>query len=383
MKILFVCQQYIHSARWINQLRDSHHEIYVFDCLDRPVHEDLSWTNFIGNWGRRKIPYIKGENWLKKNARGFYNAIEPFLKVTPSEKLQQVIQEIQPDLVHSLEMQSQTYHVEKVRRKLVFKWAYFSWGSDIFLYKDDPQHKTKIQRVLSKVDYFFTDNTRDVNLAKSLGFKGESMPTYPGGGGYHLEKYQDYILPIEDRDTIIIKGYHHWVGRALFVLNAIEMIADQIKTYKLYVYSAHQVVIDRIEEINKKHDLSIEYSSRDEEISHEDLLQKFGRAKIAVASSISDGIPNTLLESIVCGAFPIQTNPGGVTEDYIKHGENGFLIFDAENKEEIAELISKALTNDELIQRAFKINQEKAKQLDYQIIKEQVLSTYKLIEKEG
>ncbi len=67
MKILFVCQQYIHSARWINQLKDSNHEIFVFDCLDRPVHEELSWTNYIGNWSKRKLPYIKGEDRLKKN----------------------------------------------------------------------------------------------------------------------------------------------------------------------------------------------------------------------------------------------------------------------------------------------------------------------------
>ena len=54
MKILFICQQYIHSARWINQLKNSGHEIFLFDCLDKPIHEDLLWTNYTTNWCKRK-----------------------------------------------------------------------------------------------------------------------------------------------------------------------------------------------------------------------------------------------------------------------------------------------------------------------------------------
>jgi len=380
MKILFVCQQYIHSARWINQLKDSHHEIYVFDCLDRPIHEDLQWTHTITNWSRRKLPRFKGEYSLHKKLPKLYAAIEPFLKVTASEKLKEVIQDIQPDLVHSLEMQSQTYHVEKVRRKLSFHWAYFSWGSDLFLYKDHPDHRKKIQRVLSKVNFFFADNTRDIQLAKELGFQGKMNAVFPGGGGYDLESYAKYIQPIEERKTILIKGYHHWVGRALSVLEAIEILIDDVKAYQIYVYSAHQVVIDKIEVLKKQYGLSIDYSSRQSELSHEALLEKFGKSKLAIGNSISDGIPNTLLESIVLGAFPIQSNPGGVSEDYIDDGKNGFLIQDPENAKEIAEKIRTALHDENVIKQAFEINQEKAKKLAYKTIQKQVLEHYQHIE---
>jgi len=59
MKILFVCQQYIHSVRWINQLKNSEHEIFVFDCLDKPIHEGLLWTNYKTDWSKRKIPVLR------------------------------------------------------------------------------------------------------------------------------------------------------------------------------------------------------------------------------------------------------------------------------------------------------------------------------------
>ena len=381
MKILFVCQQYIHSARWINQLKDAGHEIFVFDCLDRPVHKELTWVQYIGNWSKRKIPYIKGEDRLKKSQPKLYEKVEGILKVTPAQKLEEVIREIQPDLVHSLEMQSQTYHVEKVRRKLNFVWAYSSWGSDLYLYQKDSYHRSKIQKSLSKIDYFFSDNTRDLHLAKQLGFQGKMMPVFPGGGGYHLENYQKYIQPLEQRNTLIIKGYHHWVGRALVILEALERLMPQIKELNIYVYSAHPIVIERIQQMNQHYGVSIRYTSRDQELDHEELIEKFGQAKIAVASSLSDGIPNTLLESMICGAFPIQTNPGGVTEQYITDGENGLLIENAEDVDEIAKLISKALKDAELLQKAFQINQKKAKQLAYATVQQKVVAAYQHIEK--
>lgn len=382
MKILFVCQQYIHSARWINQLKDSHHDIYVFDCLDRDIHPDLRWTTYKVNWSQRKLPYIRGEERLRKKKPAFYEKIENILRVSVSKKLKEFIQEIQPDLVHSLEMQSETYPLLKVRKKFQFKWAYSSWGSDIYFYQNDVWHLGKIKNVLNQVDYFFSDNHRDISLVKKHGFEGETMPVLPGGGGYELQKYQKYIQPVEQRRTIIIKGYHHWAGRALQTLEAIELIVEEIKGYKLFVYSAHEVVVDKIEELNSNYDLDIQYSSRHDEMTHEQLLEIFGKSKIAIGNSITDGIPNTLLESMLCGSFPIQTNPGRVTEDYIEDGINGLLIGNPESSKEIADKILTAIHHKEMLKKAFKINQEKAKKLDYEIVKKKVLETYKKIEED-
>ncbi|MBL4606010.1 MAG: hypothetical protein JKY02_10215, partial [Flavobacteriaceae bacterium] len=299
MKILFVCQQYIHSSRWINQLKDTHHEIFVFDCLDREVHPDLEWVHYFGNWAKRKRKYIKGEDFIKKTSPKFYDAISPKLKVTASEKLIEIIKEIQPDLVHSLEMQSETYPLIKVRKKLDFRWAYFCWGSDLFLYQNDSYHRPKIQKVLSKLDYLFTDNSRDISLAESHGFKGESFSNLPGGGGYNLNTIQKHYKEFEEREYILIKGYENWAGRSLYVLQALELIIDTIREYKIYVYSAHDVVIEKIQELNSKYNLTIEYSSRHKEIQQEELLEKFGNSVIAIGNSITDGIPNTLLEAII------------------------------------------------------------------------------------
>ncbi|WP_165730508.1 glycosyltransferase [Polaribacter sp. 20A6] len=379
MKILFVCLQYIHAARWINQLKDTEHEVYVFDCLDRPIHKDLLWTNYSTGWSKRKVPYLKGEFFLEKKTPSVFNKIEPYLKVTASEKLEELIKELKPDLVHSLEMQSQTYPLLKVRKKIDFKWAYFSWGSDLYLYQNEKKHQQKIKQVLFNLNYLFVDNQRDIDIAKDLGFKNEVAGVFPGGGGYQLGKIKDTVAEIPKEDLIIIKGYHHWAGRALVVLKALESIKNDLIDYKILVYSAHDNVIDKIEEMNGN-GWNIAYISRKKEVSQNELLKLFAKAKISIGNNISDGIPNTLLEAIILGAFPIQSNPGGASEDYISDGENGFLIQNPEDAVEISKLISKALKSDELLEKAFLMNQEIAKKLAYKEIRNRVLDAYAAIE---
>ena len=381
MRILFVCMQYIHSARWINQLKDTHHEIYVFDCLDREIHPDLQWTNYLTNWSKRKLPYIKGEDRVRKKLPNTYKKIEGFLKVTASEKLVEVIHEIQPDLVHSLEMQSESYPLINVRKKLKFKWLYSCWGNDIFYYKDLPSHQKKVKECVEKIDYFFVECERDKNLIQEMKINATFLGTdFPGGGGYDFSNYLDFRKPNAKRNLIIIKGYEHTFGRALSVLKAIEEVVDEVQGYDIYVYSAHQSVIDKIEKLNAQFNLNIEYSSRFNQISHEELLEKFGSAKVAIGNNISDGIPNTLLETLILGAFPIQSNPGGVTEEYITHGENGFLITQPEDSFEISELIKAALSDNNLVENASRINRIKIENLDGEKVRRRVLAAYQKIE---
>jgi glycosyltransferase involved in cell wall biosynthesis len=375
--------QYIHSARWINQLKDAGHEVFVFDCLDEPIHEDLVWTNFTTNWSERKIRYIKGEYFLEKKMPRVYRFIEPYLKITASERLKTLIEEIQPDLIHSFEMQSETYPIIPLSKKKNFKWCYSCWGSDLYYYNNYPVHKKLIKECLSQINYVFLECKRDKNLVLESGYKNEVLGTgFPGGGGYDIEKFNLYCEKTENRKLILIKGYEHKFGRALTILNAIELIVEKIKEYDMYVYSAHHSVVEKIEKMNLEYGLNIGFSSRYNQISHDELLEKFGQAKIAIGNSISDGVPNTLMETIILRAFPIQSNPGGASEDYITHGENGFLIANPEDPEEIAALISKALSSEELLNNASIINKELSKKLEYKIIKNNVLKAYAKIESE-
>ena len=105
-----------------------------------------------------------------------------------------------------------------------------------------------------------------------------------------------------------------------------------------------------------------------------------GESLIYIGNSNSDGMPNTLLEAIAMGAFPIQSNPGGASADVITHNLNGFLIDNCNDITEIKNHVLKAVTDLNLLEEAFKINQNDIKpQFERTLIKSQVLEAYNSI----
>lgn len=379
MKILFVSMPSLHAVRWIENLNASGHELYWFDVLEKGGLSTEIALKQITGWKKRKLPYIKGEHFLRRKLPAFYSRLQPFLEVTPNEKLVQILTELQPDIVHSFEMQSCSYPILETMQKFPqIKWLYSCWGSDLYKYKEIPFHVPKIKTVLKRINYLHTDCNRDFLIAQNLGFQGKHTGVVPGGGGFHLEQFLPYSQPISERKIILIKGYHHNMGRGLVLVKAAQSIQESIQKlgFKVVVFGAHPIVIDYIKE-NK-----LPYEMHDRHgLAHHDLLQLMGKSAIYLGNSLSDGMPNTLLEAIVMGAFPIQSNPGNVTAEIIVEGKNGFLIENPNDENLISDLILKVLQQPELLQKAFEINQKIAKErLDYVVNQQKIIALYHQIE---
>ena len=258
------------------------------------------------------------------------------------------------------------------------KWLYSCWGSDLFYYQNQPQHVSKIKAVLGRIQYLHTDCKRDLILAENLGFQGKHTGVVPGGGGFHLEQFLPYSQPLSERKIILIKGYQHNVGRGLVLVKAVQSIQESIQKlgFKVVVFGAHPIIIDYVNE-NK-----LPYEVHDRHgLTHHDLLQLMGKSAVYLGNSISDGMPNTLLEAIIMGAFPIQSNPGNVTAEIITEGKNGFLIENPNDDNAISNLILKVLQQPEWLQKAFEINQKIAKErLDYVVNQQKIVALYHQIE---
>lgn len=376
MKILFVSMPSVHVIRWIENLKETNHELYWFDVLGRGKLETIDSVIQFTNWKKRKIGSIKGEYFLSKKIPFLYEKIIPFLEITANEALEKVIAEIQPDVIHSFEMQSCSYSIFKTMEKHPkIKWLYSCWGNDLFYYKQFPSHLKKIKKVLKRVDFLHTDCYRDFEIAKELGFSRMHVGVIPGGTGYKLEETNLYKLPLIERKIILVKGYEHNLGRGLNVIKALESIIKNIQKYDVVVFGAHQKVIDYI----KTNQLNFEFFGR-HELSHQELMQLMGKSLFYIGNSISDGMPNTLLEAIAMGAFPMQSNPGKVTEEIIENGVNGLLINNAESIDEIKGVVLKAISYDEILQSASKKNHDIAiEKLEYSVNKKKVIQIYNLI----
>lgn len=366
----------VHVIRWIENLKETSYELFWFDVLGSGKLDTLDTVTQFVDWKKRKVKYIKGEFFLNKKYPNIYKNIQPFLEVNANQALEKIILELQPDVVHSFEMQACSYPILKTMEKYSnIKWLYSCWGTDLFYYQQFPSHLKRIKEVLSRVNYLHTDCQRDYDIAKRLGFVGEHMGIVPGGTGYRLSELQSNKLPIAERKIILVKGYEHHLGRGLNIIKALEAIKKQIENYEVVVFGSHSKVIDYIQ----SNQLNFTVFDR-HGLSHKELIKLMGKSLIYIGNSMSDGMPNTLLEAIVMGAFPIQSNPGGVSEEIICDGKNGFLIENPESISNMQNLILKAISNAKLLESAALENNILAKnRLDYDLNRIKVISIYKRI----
>ena len=370
MKILFVAMPSVHFIRWIENLKDTKHELFWFDILDRKELKTSLKIKKITGWKKRKLSKFKGEYFLYKNFPKFYRKINSYLEVTVEEAFNNVIKELQPDLVHSFEMQNCSYPIFEIMQNNNIKWLYSCWGSDLFYYQNFNYHLKKIKQILHRLNFIHTDNKRDIKITSILGFNGDFTEIIPGGTGYKLDDLEQYKTPLKDRKIILIKGYEHTFGRAINVLRAISKIKDIEEKYQIEVFGCHKKTIDFI----KDNKLKYKYYTRNQ-LTHLELLKLFGKAKIYIGNSISDGLPNTLLESIIMEAFPIQSNPGNVTQEIIDNGYNGFLIKEPDNVTHIKSVIENVLNLDKKDTFTKAINYNKSiavNKLDFFLNKEKV-----------
>lgn len=367
MKILIVAMRSIHTIRWVSQLKDSGHDVYWFDILNGGYIPEWDWVTQHTNW-RYKFGNFKGRYFIKRHIPWFHRLFEN----SAEQKFIGLLDEIKPDVVHSFVMYNCTVPLISIMKKNKhINWIYSAWGNDLYYYRNIATYKEDILKVLPRLDYMFADCHRDISIAKEMGFNGKSLGVFPTGGGYQLDKYDLFNQALEKRNIILIKGYEQRFGKAINVVLALKNIRDQLKNYEVIVFGADENFNTALFGIS-----NIDFIEIKQHISHNEVLALMGESLIYIGNSISDGMPNTLLEAIIMGSFPIQSNPGGATEEIIQNNVNGLLIENPESIEEIQERVLFALSNEKLLNDAHFYNKELRETLEYEYIRNEVLKAY-------
>ncbi len=371
MKILLVSMNSIHFRRWSDQLRDSGFDVYWFDILDQGYAPSMSWMTQITGW-KKGFLKKRGRTFVKNKLPRLYNALVHKYDTKVEDAFEKSIEEIQPDLVHSFALYvSCTPILNVMKRYEDVPWAYSSWGSDLFYYRNEPEHLKDIQDVLPRVNYMFADCERDQKIANELGFKGNHLGVFPGGGGFDLALFEKYKIPFIERKIIAVKGNQNRSGRAIPVLKALENLSQKLEDFEVVVFGVENPDVLKFKE-SKIPNLSIKGL-----MGHDELIKLLCESIIYIGNSNSDGMPNTLLESICAGAFPIQSNPGGATAELINDGKNGLLIEDCENVEHIQEMILKTISSKILLKKGVAHNKAHIlPTLDRHKVTQQVIKAY-------
>lgn len=396
-RLLFVVPLHSpHAARWVSQLANTEWDVHLFGTGSNinplffgqniTVHTvwPLKSSQGIRNRVHRDLwPFfLRGRGTIKSTLP----MIARFVMKELSERLADIITDLQPSIVHSLKMDSSRlvydafqYLAPNARPK----WVYSIWGRGDILAEDQPIEKT--QALLQAVDYLMADNPRDLQIATEYGFTGQVLGVFPTGGGYPLHIMRRNLTNVPSkRRTIALKGYQApESGQAITALEAIGMCKEHLQGYRLVIHSAKathafenfEVVKSKAIAVAKACDISVEilpYSPI------ETIWNLFCQSRVSLAISVSDGTPNTLLEAMAVGAFPIQSNTGGL-EQWVDSGKNGFLVpFD--DPCAIADALRNGITNDGLVDSAAQINQQLTNErLEWGIVTRKVLDIYEHI----
>lgn len=380
MRLLVVAMaESIHTARWLRQLEGLGWDVRVFSALWGPPHPDLRQATVYTLStvrGRFLDPSVRIRGVLPVPRRASYKLPELLPGLFDARRrLASVIRRFRPDVIHSMEIQHCGDLVAETLGPGGPPWLMTNWGSDLMLYHRLPEHRVRLERALARADYYSCECRRDVDLARSLGFRGHVLPVIPATGGIRFEEADPYRSqePPSRRGLVVLKGYQHFAGRALVGLEALRRCADVLrKGYLVVVFGASPDVALAARLMAEETGLAVKLAGS---LSHPEVLALHGKARVSIGLSIGDGLSISFLEAATMGSFPVQsrTSCGGELLD-------GALFVPPEDPEEVARAIRRALTDDALVDEAAVRNRQVLEsRLSWDRIRPAVLENYRRV----
>jgi glycosyltransferase involved in cell wall biosynthesis len=259
---------------------------------------------------------------------------------------------IQPDLVHAMRIPYEGMLAANAGLRVPLIVS--TWGNDFTLHADSsPLMRRHTRWTMFAADALHSDCERDVRLAQRWGFDA-SRPILvtPGNGGIRTDVFHPPAAPVAEPIIFNPRGFRAYVRNDTF-FQSIPLVLKEIPNAKFICAS----MAEQPEALTWLDKLGIAQSVELLALMpHEQIAEVYRSAQIIVSPSTHDGTPNTLLEGMACGCFPIAGDIESIRE-WITEGENGLLI-DPGNPSTLAEAIVSAIKNKDLRHRAAGLNQQ-------------------------
>ena len=370
------------AQNWIRYFASHDHSVHVISLY--PCH-----PNLVPNTRVYQVPIaFSGFSRISQNGsvgeqrdRAWYTSILANLRVgplsrivsevrfwvTPLEisrhvsKIQSYIEQISPDLVHALRIPFEGIIAAKATPGYI-PLVTSVWGNDFTLFSERyPIIRWQTRQTLRRTTALHCDCHRDARLAQSLGFTSDKpVCVLPGSGGIQCDVF--YPAPpdatLRERlgiphDSCVIinpRGFRDYVCNSTFF----HALSRVIRTHPdVTVLCSGMEANPVAERWVRKYGLE-EHVRLLPLVSRESMSDLFRLADITVSPSVHDGTPNTLLEAMACGCFPIAGDIESIRE-WIDDGING-LLCDPTNTDSLATGMQRALSDTALRQRAIDHN---------------------------
>ena len=357
MKILYVADGRSPIARnWIRYFVARGDEVYLastFACsLDFPVH------------GLEIIPVAFSS--VKKASQapgtapartvGLRTAIRqwlgPLTVRRASLKLRPFIERVKPDIVHAMRIPYEGMLAADAYNGTPLIVS--TWGNDFTLHGPSTglmRHYTRWTMLVA--DALHADCQRDVRLANEWGF-GVKKPSLvaPGNGGIRSDVFYPPEKPVPEPVIINPRGFRPYVRNDVFFKAIPRVLEKHPNARFVFALMADEPQAKKwIKELGVGHAVRLLPP-----MSHLEMADVFRQAQIVASPSIHDGTPNSLLEGIACGCFPVAGDLESIRE-WISPNENG-LLFDSKDESSIAEAIMHGIENQTLREEAAILNRK-------------------------
>jgi glycosyltransferase involved in cell wall biosynthesis len=373
-KILFVGSSLsTHTHSWIDLLEDARMNVRLFSLDDGSPPSDWPVKTYLTHPGdKASRSSVQRRSFFtlsapRKSVVGMaVRAAKLFKFRRPSwgSALADVIRAWRPDVIHTLGLDCASYDYLKARQVFdlnIGKWVVqVRGGPDLYLNQHIPRHLESIRAVIAQCDQLIADNQQNYDLLATMGVpahRRSPLGVVPGSGGIDVPSLsrQWPALPSQ-RSRLIVwpKTYEAPSSKALPVFEAIRIAWPRIRPCRIHLLWVVQPEVrawfaklpQEIQESCTLHD----------RIPRAKTLDLFLQARVMLAPSLTDGIPNSMLEAMACGAFPI-VSPIDTLAPLIKSPDH--TIF-ARNlyPDELAQALDRAMNDDALVDAAAQRNLE-------------------------
>ncbi len=361
MKILFVADARSPiSKNWIRYFAERGDEIFLaspFECeVDFPIKR-FEFTP-VAFSAIRKSGVTSGTSSsrtlnLRTKIRQW---LGPLTLSRSARKLRAFIREVQPDLVHAMRIPYEGMLTAVALDRLVSRPPFLVsiWGNDFTLHAPStPLMGSFTRRTMKAADALHADCNRDIRLARVWGF-GAGQPDWvaPGNGGIKSEVFYQPEEPVKSPVVINPRGFRAYVKNEAF-FKSIPLVLEKRSDARFLCSSmqGEPQALTWIRELGIEHAVQL-----NPPFSHDQMGDVFRTAQVVVSPSIHDGTPNSLLEGMACGCFPVVGDLESIRE-WITHGQNGLLV-NPNNPQSIADAILIALEREDLRHEAAGLNEK-------------------------
>ena len=257
---------------------------------------------------------------------------------------------IKPDLVHAMRIPYEGMLAMGAVKGLPLVISV--WGNDFTLHAPaTPLMKRYTRRTLQSADALHTDCERDARLATAWGFdEGKPVLVIPGNGGIRADVFYPPSKPAAEPVVFNPRGFRVYVRNDVFFKAIPLILARKPETHFVCASMAGQAqALEWIKQLGLERTVELLAP-----LPYEKMAEIFRGAQVVVSPSVHDGTPNSLLEGIACGCFPVAGDLESIRE-WITPGRNGLLV-DATDPESIADAILTALDRKDLRAEAAGLN---------------------------